>query len=253
MLVVDPTPVAARLIGEFLRALGSREVVHETEERRALDLCRELNPQLVFVERSGPRLDGESFARRLRRSRFACRTAPIIMTTADATAQTIRGARDCGVNEFLRKPFTAGDFLKRVVVVTLKPRDWIEAVAYVGPDRRRFNSGDYAGPLKRQADHGDGPASSAEALKQATQILRAAVAQFDSDPAQAVRAIGAQCANVRALVGPQSARVSVALTAVDLAAGASQPSRACLEPAVSGLLAALADADLDFAPAAARA
>nr|6SFT_A Chain A, Two-component receiver protein CleD [Caulobacter vibrioides NA1000] len=33
-----------------------------------------------------------------------------------------------------------------------KPREWVEAVAYVGPDRRRFNSADYKGPRKRKAD-----------------------------------------------------------------------------------------------------
>ena len=38
----------------------------------------------------------------------------------------------------MRKPFTIGDLERRLEAVTLKPRDWVEAVQYVGPDRRRF-------------------------------------------------------------------------------------------------------------------
>ena len=71
---------------------------------------------------------------------------------AEATAASINGARNAGVHEFLLKPYTAGDLFKRVENVMLKPRPWIEAVMYVGPDRRRFNSGEFAGAKKRRSD-----------------------------------------------------------------------------------------------------
>jgi hypothetical protein len=74
------------------------------------------------------------------------------MVTAEATPSSIGGARNSGVHEFLRKPYTAGDLFRRVENVVLKPRDWIEAQMYVGPDRRRFNSEDYGGSKKRRAD-----------------------------------------------------------------------------------------------------
>src|SRR5215217_8938999 len=72
---------------------------------------------------------------------------------------------DAGVHEFLRKPFTSGDLLKRVENVALKPRTWIEAVGYVGPDRRRFNSGEYSGPTKRKSDRAATGAAAAAAEK----------------------------------------------------------------------------------------
>ena len=65
---------------------------------------------------------------------------------------SIKAARDSGAHEFLCKPFTAGHLFKRVENVALKPRLWIEAKMYVGPDRRRFNSGDFEGAKKRRAD-----------------------------------------------------------------------------------------------------
>jgi CheY-like chemotaxis protein len=147
------------------------------------------------VEHSGPGLDGEAFTRCIRRSDFACRRAPVIMVTADAFAHTIKGARDSGVHEFLRKPFTAADLIRRVEAVTLKPRDWIEAMSYVGPDRRRFNSGEYTGKRKRHSDIAQNSSDAealALALDRSTRILRSVISQFDADPAQARRAIAGQ-------------------------------------------------------------
>lgn len=152
VLIVDASPYAAKLLGELIKGMGGRNIVFETDGDRVLDIAERLEPTLVFVERSGPRLDGEAVARRIRRSRLGCRTAPIIMATAEATAGNIKGARDSGVHEFLVKPFATGDLLRRLINVATKPRDWVEGVAYVGPDRRRFNSGEYKGPKKRRRE-----------------------------------------------------------------------------------------------------
>jgi two-component system, response regulator PdtaR len=223
VLIVDPTPVAARMLAGLLRGLGARELLLEADEASGLELAKTVNPDLIFVEHSGPRLDGERFARRLRRSDFACRRVPVIMVTADATLNTIMGARDSGVHEFLRKPFTAADLIRRVELVISKPRDWIEAVQYVGPDRRRFNSGEYSGRRKRRSDKAQTPSEeNALALDRSARILRSAVSQFDTDPAQARRAIAAQALflktalNTAAVASEVSPRLAVAVAMLEL-------------------------------------
>ena len=148
------------------------------------------DPQMIFIEHSGPGMDGARLARAIRRSDLNCRKAPILMVTGEATAQAILGARDAGVHEFLRKPFTIKDLLRRLEAVALKPRDWVEAVQYVGPDRRRFNSGDYVGPRKRKSDARKTPDQAR--LVQALKIVRAAAGSLDSDWTQARRALLAQ-------------------------------------------------------------
>jgi hypothetical protein len=80
--------------------------------------------------------------------------------------------------------------LLRLEAVTLKPRDWIEAVAYVGPDRRRFDSAGYSGSRKRQADQ-EAPTDAAR-MAQALRILKAAVGALGRDPKQAMRAMKVQ-------------------------------------------------------------
>ena len=152
VLVIDPVPGASRLLGELMKEMGSRMVMVATRTEQALAMCKDLDPHLITVEFAGADLDGLEFTKRLRRSALPCRQAPVIMVTAEATASSIVGARNSGVHEFLRKPYTAGDLYRRVENVTLKPRHWIEAVMYVGPDRRRFNSGEFSGAKKRRSD-----------------------------------------------------------------------------------------------------
>lgn len=194
MLVVDPNAATARLLGDQLRQLGDVKIYAERTIERGYVRARMVDPQLIFVEHASAGLDGLLLTRKIRRSDLICRAAPIIMCTAEATAETIFGARDAGVHEFMRKPFTIGDLERRLEAVTLKPRDWIEAVGYVGPDRRRFNSAEYRGPRKRKADARD---SIAARLAQALRIVRSAAAALDSDPVQARRALAAQVLELR--------------------------------------------------------
>ncbi len=239
VLIVDPNPHAARLLTDIMKGLGARDIVVQLDDKRALAAAAELEPGIVFTERGGEGLDGESLARALRRSHMNCRRAPIIMVTADATARTILGARDSGVHEFLRKPYTSADLFRRVENVALKPRDWVEAVGYVGPDRRRFNSGEFSGPGKRRADRSStGPAVHAAAKDQAMRILGSALDQFDQDPMQAVRAIREQAASLKAVAMKVSdSRLAVAVGALEVSMASGPPTRATLAAPIGTLLA----------------
>lgn len=190
VLVADPQPASARLISELLRDIARSHVWAAPTDDRALKLAQTCDPQLVFVELADDKLDGLDFIRKLRRSTWSCRQAPVIALTGTATAPLILAARDAGAHEFLRKPFSMKDLVRRLEAVTLRDRDWVEGVAYIGPDRRRFNSGDYAGPLKRKTDGSETPYQ--QKINQALKIVRAAVAAADSDPQQALRAMLAQ-------------------------------------------------------------
>lgn len=238
VIIVDPNPAAARLLMDLLKAFGAREVAIEGEEERVLDLAREMEPGLIFTELTGPRLDGAALARRIRRSSLSCRRVPIIMVTAEATASAIRGARDSGVHEFLRKPFTSGDLQRRIENLATRPRDWVEAVGYVGPDRRRFNSDDYAGPQKRKADKPRSAADGVAAVKdQAMRILASALAQFDNDPMQAARAIKQQAETLKALaIKTGDAPLAIAAAGLDAVLAAGSPTKAMLTAPTQAVL-----------------
>jgi two-component system, response regulator PdtaR len=190
VLVVDPQPASANVIAELMRSVAKPDVWVAATNDKGLKQADKVNPQVIFVELSAEKVDGVAFTHRLRRSDFACRKAPVILLTGQATAAAILAGRDAGAHEFLRRPFTVKDLLKRLEAVTLHQRDWIEAVGYVGPDRRRFNSGDYSGPLKRHADTDATP--EAARIGQALKILRSALLAVESDRTQALRALQAQ-------------------------------------------------------------
>lgn len=239
VLIVDPNPHGAKLLLDIMKGMGSRDVAIEPDEGRAMRMATSLEPSLVFTEYSGPDLNGESLTRSLRRSVLACRRAPIIMVTAEATATTIKAARDAGVHEFLRKPFTSSDLFRRVENVALKPRDWIEGVGYVGPDRRRFNSGEYNGPAKRKNDRNSSAGEMiANTRDQAMRILTAALDQFDADPAQAVRAVREQAAQLKALaMKTADSQLAVAVGALEVSMASGTVTRDILTAPIQGLLA----------------
>lgn len=193
VLVVDPYEAAAKVAGELLRGLGAWRVETVDNSRRAFERADAWSPQLIVTEFGGPGVDGLAFTRALRRSSLNCRRAPVIIASSQPKASDITAARDVGAHEFLRKPFSANDLRARVQNVALKTRPWIEAVAYVGPDRRRFNSGGYAGAKRRDADRGsERSQSEAERFLQALAILSSAIRRYDSDPEQATRSMQAQ-------------------------------------------------------------
>jgi CheY-like chemotaxis protein len=226
VLVLDAQPAATRLLVELLKDLGARSVHTETNPKAALITAREHEPQIIFTEFAGANWDGLQFVRTVRRGDLACRQAPVIMVTSEATAQAILGARDAGVHEFLRKPYTIKDLIRRIDAVTVRSRDWIEAVGYVGPDRRRFNSGDYTGQMKRKSDTKATP--DAARLEQALRILRSALAAIESDPKQALRAMQAQAVDIT--------KAAVAVADAKLATSAAHLQRELREAEACGRL-----------------
>ncbi|GGZ25582.1 response regulator [Asticcacaulis endophyticus] len=187
VLVLESNQAYARILTDMLRVLGTEKTIVETDDRRAMMICEDMDPQLIFCDLRAQNLEGAKFVTAVRRSEMKCRKIPIIMMASNDLPETLKEARDCGADEIMKKPFASGDLLKRLEHAVTKSPPWIEAVMYVGPDRRRFNSG--AGPRKRAPDNmSDGM----KRIEQSVRILRAAADQFDVDRKQANRAIVAQ-------------------------------------------------------------
>jgi len=224
VLVLDSARHSARLLNELLRDLGAQEVVIQASNAMADAAVKRLDPQVIFTDLTGPGLDGLEFARALRRSDLPSRQAAVIVITAEATAATILASRQAGAHEFLKKPFTVKDLTRRLDAAILRQRDWIEAINYIGPDRRRFNSGDYVGPRKRLSDHP--PTSDKERITQALKILRAAIAAIESDPTQALRSMRAQAVELHG--------AGMASSDVKLVAAVAVLQRCQMEAAANG-------------------
>ncbi|HTX50715.1 MAG TPA: response regulator [Caulobacteraceae bacterium] len=240
VLIIDAQPAATRLLSGLLRDISPCQIWSTANVYGALGLAERVDPRIVFVTKSES-VDGGALARQLRRSDLPCRRAPLIMIGAEATAATIIGARDAGVHEFLRKPFTRGELVKRLEAVAVRPRDWIEGIGYIGPDRRRFNSAAYSGALRRRMDHAVTPDEGR--IEQALKILKIALDVIGEDPRQALRAMRAQASDLAQLAASrQDGDLAASAIALNVTLAAATPRtlrRAEIEPPAAPLLARL--------------
>ena len=196
VLIVDPEPEAARSLSDLLRQIGPCQVWTAPDGGLGADLAARIDPHILFIDHAA---NGPAFVRGLRRSRLACRKAPVIMLTVEITARFIIEARDAGANELLRRPCTIEALWRRVEAVLLRERDWIEAVTYAGPDRRQFNVGDVGVLVKRRRDGTLSPRMAR--IWQAMNILHASAHYVQSNPDQALRSMLAQTDALKAAGG----------------------------------------------------
>jgi len=138
VLIADSSPHMAGLITQMLRSLGRKDM---REAYDAIKTMQELNRrayEVLVIDTDLQGLDGVAFTRKLRAA-TECqnRYIPIIMMSSAPDAKRIADARDAGITEFLRKPFAANHLQSRLTNIAAHPRGFIEAPAYIGPDRRR--------------------------------------------------------------------------------------------------------------------
>jgi two-component system chemotaxis response regulator CheY len=137
-LVADPSSHMAALVAVMLKSLKVRAVDATIDlPHTATELARQSYGLILIDEHLGG-TDGFDMIRAIRRSTTnPNRETPIIMMAAAPDARMIAAARDAGVSEFLRKPFSAEHIKLRLDGLSKAPRPFVEAQSYAGPDRRR--------------------------------------------------------------------------------------------------------------------
>jgi CheY-like chemotaxis protein len=138
VLVADPSAHMSALVAGMLRTLGRKDIREANDATRAMVELKRRPFNILIIDADLGGLDGVAFTRKLRAD-ITCpnRLIPIIMMSAAPDANAIAEARDAGITEFLRKPFAATHLQSRIANITANPRDFVEAEAYKGPDRRR--------------------------------------------------------------------------------------------------------------------
>lgn len=89
------------------------EVVGEAGDgERAIELVRELEPDLVVMDIKMPKLDGISAAEEINKEHLA----PVVLLTAFSQKELVERATDAGALAYVVKPFTPADLIPAIEI-----------------------------------------------------------------------------------------------------------------------------------------
>ena len=111
VLIVDDGADNRRLLGQVLEPVGF--AVHEAENgRQAIEVWRQWQPHLIWMDMRMPVLDGYAATRQIRGSGGAA--TKIIALTASAFEENRQQVLDAGCDDFVRKPFRAEELFAKM-------------------------------------------------------------------------------------------------------------------------------------------
>jgi CheY-like chemotaxis protein len=150
VLVVGGKPHAVRTLRTVFSLLGLHQIVVVPESEAALQQLRFNTFDAVFCDEIAEKVGGLSFAVAARRDPEALdKMVPIFLTCAGARRRQVEAARDEGVTDVLARPISAATIGRKFALAVNKPRSFIVAPTFFGPDRRSKGRSAFNGPDRR--------------------------------------------------------------------------------------------------------
>lgn len=137
-LIVDDNSFSRVMINRILKQFDAQHVYEASDGEDAKTAVKSFRPDIIITDWMMKPVNGMEFVRWIREDNDCpAPFTPVIMVSAFSHLHNILQARDAGINEFLAKPISAASLLARVQAVIDRPRQYVRADAYFGPDRRR--------------------------------------------------------------------------------------------------------------------
>ena len=118
VLVVEDEPAIADALVQRLRSEGF-EARAEGDGLRAVEVCRQLKPDLVVLDLMLPGIDGLEVCRRIQ----AERRVPVVMLTARDDETDLVVGLSVGADDYVTKPFSPRELVARVRAVLRRVDD----------------------------------------------------------------------------------------------------------------------------------
>lgn len=153
-LVVEPNKLMGQMVRDVLIALDAQYIDRARNFETAINILKlgridVMICEWALSEERGGRT-GMDIVHWVRNDPASPnRMMPIVMMTANSEEEYVCRARDCGVSEFVAKPYTVNGFYTRLAAAVARPRQFVRVGEYFGPDRRRRKMADYDGPERR--------------------------------------------------------------------------------------------------------
>jgi AmiR/NasT family two-component response regulator len=112
VIIADDESIVRTDLKEMLTSLGYLVVGEVGDGRSAVNLARELKPDVVLMDIKMPDLDGIDAAKILTEEQIA----PVVLLTAYSQKELVDRAKEAGVVGYLVKPFRETDLLPAIEV-----------------------------------------------------------------------------------------------------------------------------------------
>ena len=116
VIVADDESVIRMDLREMLTNLGYLVIGEVGDGRSAVNLARELRPDVVIMDIKMPDMDGIDAAKILTEERIA----PVLLLTAYSQQELIERAKDAGVVGYIVKPFRESDLAPGIEVAVAR-------------------------------------------------------------------------------------------------------------------------------------
>lgn len=122
VVIADDESIIRLDLREMLASQGYLVVGEAGDGFSAVNLARELRPDIVIMDIKMPDLDGLEAAKILTEERLA----PVLLLTAFSGQELIEGAREAGVVGYIVKPFRQSDLAPAIEIALARYREFKE-------------------------------------------------------------------------------------------------------------------------------
>ncbi|MBI2863530.1 MAG: response regulator [Chloroflexi bacterium] len=136
LIIADDESIIRMDMKEMLAAQGYEVIAEAGDGLTAVDLARELKPDLVIMDIKMPDLDGIAAARILTEERIA----PVLLLTAFSQQELIEGAKEAGVVGYIVKPFRESELVPAIEVALARFREFKTLEKEVGDLRETLET-----------------------------------------------------------------------------------------------------------------
>ena len=110
ILIAEDETLIRMDLSEMLKEAGYEVVGEATDGLEAIELAKQLKPDLAILDVKMPKLDGISAASEI------ISICPTLMLTAFSQRELVERARDAGVMGYVVKPFTIADLIPAIEI-----------------------------------------------------------------------------------------------------------------------------------------
>jgi response regulator NasT len=139
VVIADDEPIIRMGLREMLQEQGYLVVGEATDGQMAVDVAREVRPDVVVMDIRMPGVDGIGAARILTEERIA----PIILITAYYDRELVERARDAGVFSYVRKPFNETQLIPQIELALARFAEFRALVKEVGDAHKAMEDRKY--------------------------------------------------------------------------------------------------------------